>query len=45
MVIVEKYQFWLAVMALIVASWGMDVDTIGKLCYSTARVGGNALQK
>ena len=36
-VIVERYHFWLAVMGLIVASWGMDVYTIGKLCCSIAQ--------
>ena len=34
MVIVERYQIRQAVMELTVASWGMDVHTIGKLSCS-----------
>ena len=36
-VIVEMYHLWLAVMTLIVASWGIDVYMIGKLCCSIAQ--------
>ena len=37
-VIVEMYHFWLAVMTLIVASWGIDVYTIDKLLLHCPRI-------